>query len=63
MSAQKKAIQEIIGALLYYARVIDNTMLKKITELGSLLATATENIARKVDSFLQYAATCPMRVI
>ena len=54
---QKKTIQEIIGAFLYYATVIDNTMLKKITEIGSLQATATENVARKVDSFLQYAAT------
>ena len=57
---QKKTIQEIIGAFLYYATVIDNTMLKKITELGSLQATATENVARKVDSFLQYAATYPV---
>ena len=35
-------------------------MLKKITELGSLQATATENVARKVNSFLQYAATYPV---
>ena len=58
--AQKKTIQEIIGAFLYYARVIDNTMLKKITELGSLQATATEAVARKVADFLQYAATYPV---
>lgn len=58
--AQKKTIQEIIGAFLYYARVIDSTMLKKITELGSSQATATENVARKVDAFLQYAATYPV---
>ena len=29
---QKKTIQEIIGAFLYYARIIDITMLKKIIE-------------------------------
>ena len=58
--AQKKTIQEIIGAFLYYARVIDSTMLKKITELGSVQATATENVARKVADFLQYAATYPV---
>ena len=58
--AQKKTIQEIIGAFLYYARVIDNTMLKKITVLGSLQATATEAVARKVADFLQYAATYPV---
>ena len=57
---QKKTIQEIIGAFLYYARVIDSTMLKKVNELGSLQATATENVARKVDAFLQYAATYPV---
>jgi len=57
---QKKTVQEIIGAFLYYARVIDSTMLKKITELGSVQATATENVARKVADFLQYAATYPV---
>ena len=35
-------------------------MLKKITELGSVQATATENVARKVADFLQYAATYPV---
>ena len=61
--AQKKTIQEIIGAFLYYARVIDCTMLKKITELGSLQATATEQVSRQVDAFLQYAATYPVTKI
>jgi hypothetical protein len=36
-------------------------MLKKITELGSVQATATENVARKVADFLQYAATYPLQ--
>ena len=35
-------------------------MLKKINELGSVQATATENVALKVDAFLQYAATYPV---
>ena len=48
------------GAFLYYARVIDSTMLKKINELNSVQATATENVALKVDAFLQYAATYPV---
>ena len=59
-SAQKKTIQEIIGAFLYYARVIDSTMLKKITELGSVQATATEKVSHQVSDFLQYAATYPV---
>jgi hypothetical protein len=57
--AQKKTIQEIIGAFLYYARVIDCTMLKKIIELGSLQA----HVSRQVDAFLQYAATYPVTKI
>ena len=58
---QKKTIQEIIGAFLYYARIIDIiTMLKKITVLGSVQATATENVARKVADFLQYSAMYPV---
>ena len=56
-SAQKKTIQETIGAFSYYARVIDSIMLKKITELGSVQATATEKVSRQVSDFLQYAAT------
>eukprot|EP01036_Dinobryon_divergens_P034161 gene34161-44133_t len=59
-AAQKSTIREIIGAFLYYARVIDSTMLKKIKKLGSLQATATENVARKVADFLRYAATYPV---
>jgi hypothetical protein len=59
-SAQKKTFQEIIGAFLYYARVIDSTMLKKITELSSVQATATEKVSRQVSDFLQYAATYPV---
>ena len=35
-------------------------MLKKITELGSMQATATEKMSRQVSDFLQYAATYPV---
>jgi hypothetical protein len=38
-------------------------MLKKITELGSLQANATEQVSRQVDAFLQYAATYPVTKI
>jgi hypothetical protein len=40
--------------------LLRNTKLKKITELRSLQATATEAVARKVADFLQYAATYPV---
>jgi hypothetical protein len=35
-------------------------MLKKITELGSMQATATEKVSRQVSDFLQFAANYPV---
>ena len=51
---------EVVGVFLYYAKVIDNTMLKKITELGSLQATATTNGRRsKSNRFLTIRCNVP----
>ena len=48
----------ILFLLPFLVRVIDNsTMLKKIMELGSVQATATDKMSRQVSDFLQYAAT------
>lgn len=58
-SSDKTRIQEIVGTFLYYARVIDSTMLKKLNELSSEQAHATEAVKAKAELFLQYAATYP----
>ena len=59
-AAGKTRIQQIAGTFLYYARVIDSTMLKKINEISSVQAHATEKVAKMADDFLQYAATYPI---
>eukprot|EP01036_Dinobryon_divergens_P045964 gene45964-61445_t len=59
-AAGKTRIQQIAGTFLYYARVIDSTMLKKINEISSVQAHATDKVAQMANDFLQYAATYPV---
>jgi hypothetical protein len=54
-----KRIQGIIGALLYYARAVDNKLLATLSTLSSQQATATEATAEAVDKLLDYLATYP----
>ena len=54
-----KRIQGIIGALLYYARAVDNKLLATLSTLGSQQATATEATAEAVSQLLDYLATYP----
>lgn len=39
----KKYVQQIVGCLLYYARVIDGTILSALNTIGSEQAKATRN--------------------
>ena len=52
-------IQEIVGVFLYYARAVDPTMLRKITQISSAQAAPTEEVSRQVEHFLQYAGHHP----
>jgi hypothetical protein len=54
-----KMIQGIIGALLYYARAVDNKLLATLSTLSSQQATATEATAEAVNQLLDYLATYP----
>ena len=54
-----KRIQGIIGALLYYARSVDNKLLATLSTLSSQQATATEATAEAVNQLLDYLATYP----
>ena len=54
-----KRIQGIIGALLYYARAVNNKLLATLSTLGSQQATATEATAEAVNQLLDYLATYP----
>jgi hypothetical protein len=57
--ADEKRLQQIIGVFLFYARVVDSTMMVAVGRLGSLQAKATTAILPDVAHFLQYAATWP----
>ncbi len=54
-----KRIQAIIGALLYYARAVDNKLLVALSTLGSQQASATTATKADCDWLLDYCATYP----
>ena len=54
-----KRIQAIIGALLYYARAVDNKLLCALSALGSQQAAATVATEADCNWLLDYCATYP----
>lgn len=56
---KKKFIQEVTGVFLFYARAVDSTMLVALSAIAAEQAAPTENTLRKVNQFLDYAATHP----
>ncbi len=54
-----KRIQGIIGALLYYARAVDNKLLATLSAISSQQAHATANTAKAVHQLLDYVTTYP----
>eukprot|EP00804_Cyclotella_cryptica_P025032 CCRYP_015948-RA/>CCRYP_015948-RA protein AED:0.28 eAED:0.33 QI:0/0/0/0.75/1/1/4/0/587 len=54
-----KRIQGIVGALLYYARAVDNKLLYTLSDIGSDQAAATTRTNQKVHQLLDYCATYP----
>jgi hypothetical protein len=54
-----KRIQGIIGALLYYARAVDNKLLATLSTLSSQQATVTEATNVAMNHRLDYLATYP----
>ena len=54
-----KRIQQIIGVFLYYARMVDPTMLCRVGQLASWQAFPTQELDDAVTHFLHYAATWP----
>jgi hypothetical protein len=55
----KKWIQQVVGALMYYARAVDPTLMAAISSLASQQATSTEDTATKLLQLLNYCATHP----
>ena len=56
---RKQRIQEIVGALLYYARAVDNKLLVALSAIASRQATATIATEKAVHLLLDYVVTYP----
>ena len=54
-----KRIQGIFGALLYYAREVDNKLLVGLSSIGSHQAAATERTKEAINQILDHCATYP----
>ena len=54
-----KCVQDIVGALLYYAQAVHNRLLVDLSAIGAQQAAATEQTAATIDQILYYVATYP----
>jgi hypothetical protein len=58
-----KRIQQVIGALLYYAQAVDPPLMAASSSLASQQATATEDTSTKLLQLINYCATHPNATI
>ena len=58
-----KYVQQLIGALLYYARAIDCTMLVTLSKLSHMQSKPTQFTLRLIHHLLEYCATNPDAII
>ena len=54
-----KRVQAIIGALLYYTRVVDNKLLVGLSTIGAQQAASTEQTKAAINQLLDHVATYP----
>ena len=54
-----KRIQGIVGALLYYARAVDNKFLFGLSPIGAQQAVSTQCTNEAINRLLNYSATYP----
>ena len=52
-------LQAIVGALLYYARAVDNKLLVTLSKLGQQQAAVTEATSNAITQLLDFVATYP----
>ena len=55
----KLFVQQVLGTFLYYARAVDCTMLVALSAIAAEQASPTEATMRKIEQFLDYAASHP----
>ena len=58
-----KAIQQVVGGVLYYARAVDSTVLPALSSIASEQASATEMTEKKAAQQLNYLATHSKAVV
>ena len=56
---QTKYVQSVVGALLYYARAIDASILPALSSISTQQANPTEQVLKKVKRLLDYVSTYP----
>ena len=52
-------VQQVVGALLFYARAVDNTILPALSTIASSQAAATEQTLARCTQLLDYCASNP----
>ena len=57
--SQFKAVEQIVGKFLYYARAIDNIMAHMMNHIGSQKSKGMQKLMQAVTQFLNYAASNP----
>jgi hypothetical protein len=62
-SKDTKCIQEVLGALLYYARAVNCTMISVIGTIATQQANATTATMKAITKLLNYCATHPDAVV
>ena len=58
-----KAIQQVVGGVLYYARAVDSTVLPALSSIASEQASATKTTEKKAAQLLDYLATHSKAVV
>ena len=58
-TAQKLELQEVIGSLMYYARILDHTLLPAVTYLACFQAAPTLDTMAAMERLLGYCAKYP----
>ena len=60
---QVKAIQQVVGGVLYYARAVNSTVLPALSSIASEQASSTETTDLKAAQLLNYLATHSKAVV
>jgi hypothetical protein len=60
---ETKFVQEVTEVFLFYARAVDSTMLVALSAIAAEQGSPTQQTLRKVEQFLDYAATNPEAVV